>query len=525
MTDLPTGWPLAPAFGCQLDEDHPEQRLGQEFASFVETDALPVSTLRYLHRPSKLRSIWTRILALLREPVQEFSLPDGAVGYQILGAAIFVRCESGQFETRLWEVKTFGCATKLSISPGVILALNLPWRWAWLQRLMDLAMVEVHHELDLQGVAVVPDDLTAYFDWMFALMRGRIGRNADMSQVRRRIARALSLNELALRRANCGLVTCHGVSAATVGLYNAALAIAADLDLLERDAAHLLPIYLALSSHPEFPEHGEPVQRLKRFLKGQGFSEKAWRMIFSCNRRLLLPMRDFYLCEKLHLEVLDFLWVICALEQKAQPPEQLVRVVFGVWGNPRCRYASYASFFNRRTFYPHVVSCAIRRLADASPDALETELMAILRWAIDTNAVLGKGQKRGGWRWLIAQAQAHQEKLQAQHAKASVTWTVPFATLEVGGLRLRALASSFELWVEGLEMRHCADLYADKCRKDSIRLVSVTFNGRRIATAMYRWRNGELRLLHMAGKANRTIPASLFHRLGRIQVDHATVSA
>ena len=70
MTDLPTGWPLAPAFGCQLDEDHPEQRLGQEFASFVETDALPVSTLRYLHRPSKLRSIWTRILALLREPAE-----------------------------------------------------------------------------------------------------------------------------------------------------------------------------------------------------------------------------------------------------------------------------------------------------------------------------------------------------------------------------------------------------------------------------------------------------------------------
>jgi hypothetical protein len=99
-----------------------------------------------------------------------------------------------------------------------------------------------------------------------------------------------------------------------------------------------------------------------------------------------------------------------------------------------------------------------------------------------------------------------------------VTWTVPFATLELGGLCLRALSSSFELWEEGLEMRHCADLYADKCRKGSTRLVSVTFNGRRIATAMYRWRNGELRLLHMAGKANRTIPASLFQRRGRIQV-------
>ena len=44
---------------------------------------------------------------------------------------------------------------------------------------------------------MVRDNLTAYFDWVFARMRGYIRRNADMSQVRRCKGRALSQDELA----------------------------------------------------------------------------------------------------------------------------------------------------------------------------------------------------------------------------------------------------------------------------------------------------------------------------------------
>ena len=90
--------------------------------------------------------------------------------------------------------------------------------------------------------------------------------------------------------------------------------------------------------------------------------------------------------------------------------------------------------------------------------------------------------------------------------------------LDVGDLSLRFLTSSFELWEEGREMRHCADGYAEHCQKYNFRMASVTQGGRRVATALFRWLDGELGLVQVAGKTNKPVPESLKRRLKGIQL-------
>ena len=62
------------------------------------------------------------------------------------------------------------------------------------------------------------------------------------------------------------------------------------------------------------------VQRPKRFLITQGFTSHGWRTLFKCNRRLILPMKDFYkgVCtdvEVVHLE--RWLTASCEFRQSA----------------------------------------------------------------------------------------------------------------------------------------------------------------------------------------------------------------
>ena len=514
--------PIRPGFGTLRNVMRGIALHAKSLPSDEWSSLQPPSALAHLHRPARLLAIWEQIMALLRSPVATCRLPDGNMAFNILGSAVIVRGDTGELRPYLWWQASLDHPELDEPAHAMVVLHGMPWRWIWLDKLLGLAQMEYQAELEFLHFEFTPEELRAYFTWVSRIFRQRITRHADMRQVRRRIANALQLDDTALRRAFCGVP--HGRLQVYVSVldYNQALRLQSQLDQLEIDAPHLLPLYMVLGTAYRFPEDGEPVQRLKTYLLAQGFKERDWRYIVKCNRRLMLPMRYVYDGGNTVAEILDYLRIMCALELREQLPEPLANTLFAAWGNPAQRSDSFWETYCVHRCYPHIMQLAVARYGTVDFDVLQTELLLIIRWAWDIGLRLTKEQRQQGWLWLLRMARDHLAMLDAKERGASLTWSVPAQTHTIGAYQLRFLTSSYDLWEEAKAMRHCVNSYVEKCRTTNDRIASVTRNQRRIATAMFDWSGDELKLTQIAGKANQPVPVAISNTLRELHIDGAS---
>lgn len=522
MFDYIEELPIRPAFGTMRGVMDGVVLNTKRVGTGEWITAQPPTPLAHVHRPARISAIWEQVLTMLRNPVEAHQLSDGTFVFNILGSAVMVRSESGFLTPYLWCQKALDQPYIDTVNPSTVVLRDMPWRWIWLDRVLGFAMQEYRAELEFLHVSATDQEIRDYFSWVTQVFRKRIRRHADMAQVRRRIAGALALDPEALRLAGYGVPRGQLWSMTTVQDYNSAWLLRSELLQLEQDAPNLLPLYIALGNMIEHPEGGEPVQHLKACLLANGFKESHWRFIAKCSRRLLLPMRYVYRGADEASETLDYLRIVCDLGFREQIPESLLTTLFSVWGNPAQRYSSCAKEYAVHRCYPHIMQLAAKRLGTVDFDALEDELLAIVRWSWDVKLTLTKDQRREGWPWLLKQARAHLDLLAAKERGQTVKWPVPAPVHTVGPYQLRFLASSYDLWEESQVMRHCVDLYVSKCQESSARIASVTVNQRRVATALFDWSGDELKLTEIAGKANRPVPIALSNTLRELHIDGAS---
>lgn len=490
----------------------------------VWLSATPPKHLAHIHRPARISAIWERVLELLRNPVEAHALSSGSQVFNILGTAVVVRSTSGVLTPLLWNLDGLDRPYLDRVNPRTVIVQAMPFRWLWLDRLLGFAKLEYQEELEFLHRDVNAGTVNAYFKWLGSAIRKAISRHADMRQVRRRIAVALDLNAVALRRAHCGVPGNFATHLACCRDYNNAVLMAGELDQLEKDSPHLLPLYMAMGNFNDFPGQGEPVHRLKEWLLQNGFTQRDWRYIFSCDRRLIRPMREVYTCTHACAETLDYLRVICALGLHRECPEPLLKALFCAWGNRAERESGYLHYLKKLNLYPHLMALAIRRFAVVPFDELENDLLMIIRWARETKFKLTKGQRRLGWDWLLQKANAFAELGQAKERLSNIHWRIPAKQLQVGNYQLRFLESSYDLWEESITMRNCVDQFTNKCLTTKSRLASVAHGDRRVATAMFDWDGDVLKLTQIAAKANRAVSAVMAKRLSVLKAPGAQVA-
>ncbi|MBK7005539.1 MAG: PcfJ domain-containing protein [Burkholderiales bacterium] len=493
----------------------------------VWLSATPPSHLLHIHRPARISAIWERVLELLRNPVEPHLLSSGSLVFNILGAAVVIKTTSGYLTPLLWNLDGLDRPYLDRVEPRNVIVQAMPYRWLWLDRLLGFAKLEYQEELEFLHLDADSATVDGYFRWLSSAIRKAITRHADMRQVRRRIATALDLNAVALRRANCGVPSRYVINLACVQNYNNAVLMVDELDQLEKDAPHLLPLYMAMGNFSDFPSHGEPVQRLKIWLLQNGFTQRDWRYIFSCSRRLILPMSDVYNWTHMCAETLDYLRGVCALGLKQQCPEPLLKALFCAWGNPAERESGYLHYLEKLNLYPHLMSLAIRRFGMVPFAELESDLLLIVRWAREERFNLTKGQRRLGWDWLLEKANAYADLAKAKKKLSGIHWSIPVKQHEVGSYQLRFLETSYDLWEESITMQNCVDQFSKKCMTTNARLASVKHGDRRVATAMFDWDGDELKLMQISGKANRAVSEVMAKRLSVLKIPkgHFAVNA
>jgi hypothetical protein len=296
----------------------------------------------------------------------------------------------------------------------------------------------------------------------------------------------------------------------TVSQYNHVWRRLAVLKDVRRESPQLVGLYEALCTHVDFPEAGEPLQRLKRFLKAQGLTQRGWNMVLSLNASDLAPIYEIY--EGLLLNaVLDYVLLLDSMGFHCSRPHWLIRAIWsGNGGVPNGNGGLRRNFSQQGylTYASHVARLYFQE-KDAPTEEQAQGLKLVLEWLSSIRQPLTRTQKQGGWSWLLKKAREW-DAAEALLAQAQYKhWPIPCRTLQAGPLVLHAISNDHDLMSEGKAMSHCVGSYVEKCSRGESLVFSVFQAEKHIATAEYCWSEEGWRLNSALGPRNSPLSSKI----------------
>lgn len=425
---------------------------------------------------------WGRLIDLVRDPVKEIYTTQGYRAVQVLGQTVLLCLPNGLLHSWVWDsTQERGMHLKRSAHDAVGLS-GLCFERDWLLRLTELATLEIR-----TFVCFDEPRAHAYGAWCFELFARVLAEHADLAWMRKRIQHSLSLDRQIVGLAEETISPLGMQGTLTVSQYNHVCRRFAVLKDVRRESPQLIGLYEALCTHMDFPKDGEPVQRLKRFLKDKGLTQRGWNMVLSLTASDFRPIYAIYEGVLLNA-VLDYVLFLDALGFHCARPQWLVSAIWTGYGRAPNLNGGYLGDFAGQGCLVHA-SHVVRLYFEGKDGPSEdqpNELKLVMEWLTSIDPPLTRTQKQRGWNWLLRKATEWNaaEVLMAQ-AKYK-HWPVPFRTLEVGSLVLRAISNDHDLMGEGKAMSHCVGSYAAKCSSGESLVFSVFESGRHIATAEYR---------------------------------------
>jgi hypothetical protein len=285
---------------------------------------------------------------------------------------------------------------------------------------------------------------------------------------------------------------------ASLASYNLVVRHALAFETLLDDNDNLIAWYALFCECDDFPASGEPIARLRAFLRKRGVSSVVWKRMagpagmtadaaLACAPASELPMPT------LAIEVLR---AIDRLGARHDPPAWLVERFTARWLPEDAELEA-----RDRTLL-----AVARRVAElhAGAEASTREAMRemadlVFHWGWDCRGVEARSIGRMAWTTIARRARRHRERAEA----AAGRLPVPFERVEHDGYAFVALSSAIALQDEGFEMRHCVGTYGARCRDGRQFVCSM----RKSDGSKERWtaafeRHDRWRLAAISGRAN-----------------------
>lgn len=467
----------------------------------------PPPALARCHDPAFVLGVWQRLQDDIRTPVRVFAHPHGRT-LVVLGMFILRQGRGRMTWTPYeWEFPE-GLDPVLKRRPAAgVAAQGIPWHRAWLNTLATPLARELTDGwlISPPGASQLARD---YVAWLLGRLAKRIRVTLRECQTARKIAAAMALDPAALDAA--GRFLRQGDRAGRVCLadYNAACRQAHALRKLRTEAASLVGVYGVLSQAGRFPHRGEPLERLKHLLHGEGLGPRVWRVVLKLPVRTWLVMRDFYDCVAAST-VIDYIRCLDFLGCATPPPAWQVRAVLSAYGGPGLRHRSYSDPLEiDRPAWRHLMRVAPREATQENCTAFHL----VATWISTTHAQgFTRRQRQGGWPFLVGRANRWKEERELMEGLAGLSWPVPFKRLEIGGVTFQAIYTARDLVEEGLVMRHCAGDDVGLYKKGRYWLYSVRQGDRRRATLEVAPSAAGWQITQLRGKANTECTAFLWH--------------
>lgn len=461
----------------------------------------PSTHLKPLHDAQFVDRVWRKVEALLAEPVRVKTLSGGEMAVQVLGTAVFLRGKSGQLHPFLREI----AGTLMYSGSRLVMVTEVPYGSVWLTRIVGTATALRFAQIELP-VTISESQQGEYVQWLTRMLMRRIRAHHDLRGLRRRIADALCIDADAWRLCHRMHISSPLENKACFQQYNLCIRHKAELLEVERVAPNAVGVYAALCEQRNFPVTGEPTQRLKRYLVALGVSSRSWLLVLRDGNRLMPVVRQFYTGSPSYAAC-DVIKVMNGLNIARRLPAWLTQAIFGEWGTAGERRHSYFRCMEpSMTNLRHLVACVSAEFQH--PDALQEEQLAeVVHWVTEPEAApLTRTQRQRGWSYLVRSARSFHHLREEKEAATGIDWELPFKSLELPTMTLLPIGSGAELFDEGRKMRNCAGQWIARCATGNEMLVSVRArDGRRTASASYRWGRGQWEFGDAKGPLNRPL--------------------
>jgi len=271
-----------------------------------------------------------------------------------------------------------------------------------------------------------------------------------------------------------------------------------------------LGIYTVLCAAPNFPQYGEPLQRLKCHLRACGLTLRLWKLVLQDGDKVLELVRQYY-CGKEHESVLNGLHVINGLGVDRMIPLWLGQAIYGEYGNAGSRKADY--FTKMRASMPKLrrMVRVVQLAMDQPSDKEEMDINQVVHWLTEPGLPgLTIEQRQLGRHWLVRQSEAYCAIEDERRAATGVAWPVPFKSLQWQEWKMVAMGSTIELLEEGRLMRNCIGTWSKRCADAHELLLSVRgLTGKRLATLHCKWHSGQWTYVNALGPMNRMLSVTM----------------
>ncbi len=453
---------------------------------------------------------WSRLLRQVREPVETVWLKCGLRAVQILGQNVFVFFPNGCIASYTWEFRQDLGATLVPVPAGTIALDGAYYVKAWIDGLSELAKFEIaqHSGANIR-------DAQEFAQWQFDLFARKLKAEADVDWMLVRIRQELCLDATVVEIARNTIAPFGFSGSLTAQQYNHAQRNKAELGQVLRESPNTLPLYALCIACKHFPKYGEPLSRLKTYLRDAGLSEQGWRMALTMRNSDFNFVYEFYhgnLCEA----VLDYLLVRDSIGLHGFQPRWLLASAYSLYGTSARRRNTYRRAMNDDHFIVNLAH--VVRLYHGNQlgiqDLKDDRLLPVLDWLCSSHMKpLTRTQRQQGMDLLVAKAQAWVAEMEAKANASHAKWVVPFAERQIGAYKLVALRNAYELWQEGKRMRHCVGDYAKRCITGRSLIFSVKRGALPIATAEFKAHSSGWALASALGPSNTQLPRHLLSTL------------
>ena len=462
----------------------------------------PPAELTCAHSAAHLVSFARHIADIIAHPTRRVEV-DGHVFHAILGVVVYHRESRGTFGTALWaQPEAESDSWLVEFYPYDTPILSFPSTDLWHTTIRQGFIREALERAGNLG--------ETWAEWAWMLIRERLIDPIDLRRLRSRIRGSLDLDLPTLRLMRRLRAFGGWDYPLTVRGYNATRG---DVDFV--NALHQSSLLLAFLGWWLFvPDSGEgrscePVARLMRWCRERGLKPKQWKLLAAPEAPLLPAFRSFmreFMGNPHRDPGADFLGVITLLNPSKGIDPDVWRSILSIIGTRSSAVESYAeALAPLGETLRHIVRLLEAGKAPLKREQRLAELHEICAWIADQNVgTLLPQQRRRGWELLVRKARQHaKQRMRALNIEAQ-RWSVPIPSVTHGGFTAVPLTCGIELWEESVAMRHCADLYGERCMSGTTLIISVrTVEGKRKATLAFVRREDEWNLAHAAGPANR----------------------
>jgi hypothetical protein len=281
---------------------------------------------------------------------------------------------------------------------------------------------------------------------------------------------------------------------------------------LKKDS-QMFPLLARWLTLPDAGVHGsaEPSARFKQACISCGVKPAQWSLLAAPGSPLMSIWKIFireFLGRRYGYPAEDFLGVIALLKPTREIDPDVWRVILSMVGTRVSAPESYADQLAPVCdTLQHIIRLLEAGKAPQNRDQRIAELHKICAWVAARKVrQVSRQQRRQGWACLVRSARTYAEQRKRALGLDSLEWSVPLHPVTVGDYTVVPLTCGRDLWEESIDMRHCADLYGERCKSGTTLLFSVRdAHGHRRATLGLVQREGDWTLAQAVGRANRQL--------------------